>query len=153
MPDDLTVRFVAQQDYTQWLALWDGYNAFYGRQGATALAPEITAKTWERLFDLDEPVHGLVAERGGRLVGLAHYLFHRSTILIGPTCYLQDIFTDEAARGGGVGRALINAVYEQAKLAGASRVYWQTHESNRTAMQLYDRMAEKSGFLVYRKVF
>ena len=96
-------------------------------------------------------MHALVAERDGELLGLAHYLFHRSTIMIAPTCYLQDLFTAESARGQGIGRALIEAVYERARAAGASRVYWQTHETNRTAMALYDRVAERSGFLVYRK--
>ena len=81
-----------------------------------------------------------------QLLGLTHYLFHRSTTSIEPTCYLQDLFTNEAARGKGVGRALINGVYEQARLAGSPRVYWQTHETNRTAMQLYDKVAERSGF-------
>jgi GNAT superfamily N-acetyltransferase len=85
--------------------------------------------------------------------GLTHYLFHRSTIAIAPNCYLQDLFTTEAARGKGVGRALINGVYAQAKLAGLSRVYWQTHETNHTAMQLYDKVAEKPGFVIYRKAF
>ena len=119
MSGDLTIRFVTRQDYAQWLPLWDGYNAFYGRSGATALAPEITAMTWARFFDAYEPVHALVAERGGELLGLTHYLFHRSTTMIEPNCYLQDLFTNAAARGKGVGRALINGVYEQAKLAGA----------------------------------
>jgi hypothetical protein len=68
---------------------------------------------------------------------LAHYIFHRNTILLGPTCYLQDLFTDEAWRGKGIGKGLINAVYEQARIAGSTRVYWQTHESNLTAMKLY----------------
>ena len=152
MSGDLTVRFVNRQDYNQWLSLWDGYNAFYGRSGATALAPEITAMSWARFFDADEPVHGLVAERGGRLLGLTHYLFHRSTTAIAPVCYLQDLFTSEAARGKGVGRALIHAVYQQAKLAGSPRVYWQTHQTNLTAMRLYDEVAEHSGFVVYRKL-
>jgi GNAT superfamily N-acetyltransferase len=152
MPNELSIRFVRHDDYEQWLPLWDGYNAFYGRSGDTALAPEITRMTWARFFDAYEPVHGLVAERDGKLLGLTHYLFHRSTTAIAPTCYLQDLFTSEAARGKGVGRALINAVYEQARLAGSSRVYWQTHETNHTAMQLYDKVAERSGFVVYRKL-
>jgi GNAT superfamily N-acetyltransferase len=152
MPADLTVRQVNAQDYDQWLPLWDGYNAFYGRSGATALDPEITRITWARFFDADEPVHGLVAERDCELLGLAHYLFHRSTTAIALTCYLQDLFTSEAARGQGVGRALIGEVYAQATLAGSPRVYWLTHETNRTAMQLYDKMAEHSGFIVYRKM-
>jgi GNAT superfamily N-acetyltransferase len=153
MSNDLTIRFVARQDYEQWLPLWNGYNAFYGRAGATALAPEITAMTWQRFFDAYEPVHALVAESDGALLGLTHYLFHRSTTAIEPVCYLQDLFTSEAARGKGVGRALINGVYDEARRAGSSRVYWQTHETNRTAMQLYDKVAEKSGFVVYRKLF
>lgn len=151
MTSDLLVRPVSRQDYAQWLPLWDGYNAFYGRSGPTALAPEITQMTWERFFDAYEPVNALVAESDGNLVGLTHYIFHRSTISIAPNCYLQDLFTNEAARGKGVGRALINGVYERAQLAGSPRVYWLTHETNHTAMELYNKVAEHSGFVVYRK--
>ena len=147
----VTVRPAARADYDQWVPLWTGYNAFYKRTGPTAVSPEVTAMTWGRFFDGYEPVHALVAENEGRLVGLTHYLFHRSTTMIEPNCYLQDLFTSAAARGKGVGRALINGVYERAKLAGSSRVYWQTHETNHTAMQLYDKVAERSGFVVYRK--
>ncbi|MBR0959436.1 GNAT family N-acetyltransferase [Bradyrhizobium japonicum] len=150
----LTIRAVTRQDYDQWLPLWDGYNAFYGRSGPTALAPEITRMTWQRLFDAYEPMHALVAEDcGGRLLGLTHYLFHRSTTAIEPSCYLQDLFTLEAARGKGVASALIHGVYERARLAGSPRVYWQTHETNLTAQRLYDKVAERSGFIVYRKIF
>jgi GNAT superfamily N-acetyltransferase len=152
MSDELSVRFVVREDYEQWLPLWDGYNAFYGRSGATALAPEVTRMTWARFFDSYEPVHGLVAESDGQLLGLTHYLFHRSTTAVEPVCYLQDLFTSDAARGRGIGRALINRVYEQARLAGSSRVYWQTHQTNLTAMQLYDKVAERSGFVVYRNL-
>jgi len=147
---NLTIRPVEPKDFEQWLTLWVGYNKFYGRSGPAALAPEITQLTWTRFFDAYEPVHALVAESDGRLLGITHYLYHRSTVAIGPICYLQDLFTVESARGKGVARALINAVYTQAKLDGALRVYWQTHETNHAAMQLYDKVAEKSGFLVYR---
>lgn len=109
--------------------------------------------TWARFFDAYEPVHALVAESNGALLGLVHYLFHRNTIMLGPDCYLQDLFTVEAARGKGVGRALINAVYERATEAGSTRVYWHTHETNQTAMKLYDGVAARPGFVVYRKVF
>ena len=153
MPSQLIIRPVARTDYAQWLPLWDGYNAFYERVGPTALAPDITAMTWARFFDAYEPVHALVAERGGELLGLTHYLFHRSTTAIAPNCYLQDLFTNEAARVKGIGRALIEGVYERARLAGSPRVYWQTHHTNLTAMQLYDKVAEHSGFVVYRKLF
>ena len=152
MAEGLTIRPVGREDYDQWLPLWDGYNAFYGRAGDTALAPEITRTTWDRFFDADEPVHALVAEADGTLLGLTHYLFHRSTNTIGPICYLQDLFTTEAARGHGVGRALIEGVYARAREAGSPRVYWQTHETNEVAMTLYDKVAERSGFLVYRKL-
>ena len=151
MSDNLSVRFVRRSDFDQWLPLWDGYNAFYGRSGPTALAREITDTTWARFFDGYEPVYGLVAESGGGLLGLTHYLFHRSTTLIEPVCYLQDLFTAEAARGKGVGRALIMRVYHEAKLAGCSRVYWQTHETNAAARMLYDKIAAHLGFIIYRK--
>lgn len=144
------VRPILPSDHARWLPLWDGYNAFYGRSGATALAPEITATTWGRFFDAYEPVHALVAEQDGALLGFTHYLFHRSTTAIAPSIYLQDLFTTAEARGKGVGRALIEGVYDRARAAGVPRVYWQTHETNLTAMRLYDQIAEKSGFVVYR---
>jgi len=146
------VRPIERRDFEGWLPLWNGYNAFYGRSGPTALPEEITRTTWARFFDDREPMHALVAERDGTLIGLAHYLFHRSTISIAATCYMQDLYTSEAARGSGVGTALIEAVYAAAAKAGSQRVYWQTHETNATAMHLYDRVAERSGFVVYRRM-
>ena len=151
MSGALIIRPVVPTDFAQWERLWEGYNSFYGRAGATALPDEITEMTWSRFFDAYEPVHAVVAEKDGQLLGLTHYLFHRSTIMIGPTCYLQDLFTAESARGRGIGRALIESVCERAMEAGARRVYWQTHETNLTAMKLYDKIAERSGFVVYNK--
>ena len=151
MTPSVEVRIVRRDDFEAWRQLWDGYNAFYGRSGTTALPAEVTQTTWERFFDVSEPMHALVAGRSGALLGLAHFLYHRSTIQLQPTCYLQDLFTAEAARGHGIGRALIHAVYERARSAGSTRVYWQTHESNAVAMRLYDKVAEKSGFIVYRQ--
>ncbi len=145
------IRSARPEDYAQWKVLWDGYQAFYGRSGPTALAPHITETTWARLHDVSEPVHGLVAVNGERLLGIAHYLYHRSTTLVGPTCYLQDLFTAEEARGKGVGRALIEELYRRAAADGAERVYWQTHHTNATARRLYDTVAEDSGFVIYRK--
>lgn len=151
VPEDITIRPITTRDRAQWMELWDGYNAFYGRHGDTALPSDVTAMTWSRLFDAYEPIHALVAERSGQLLGFTHFLFHRSTISIAPTCYLQDLFTRAEARGMGAGRVLIGEVYRRAHEAGSSRVYWQTHETNALAMQLYDRVAERSGFVVYRK--
>ena len=153
MTGKIAVRDVQQSDFADWKPLWDGYNAFYGRQGATALPDEITKLTWSRFFDGYEPIHALVAERTNKLVGLVHYLFHRSSTGLRSNCYLQDLFTVESARGQGIGRALIEEVYRRAAQAGSGRVYWQTHESNATAMKLYDKLAEKSGFIIYRKDF
>jgi GNAT superfamily N-acetyltransferase len=126
-----------------------GYNAFYGREGATALAPEITMATWSRFFDPNEPVFALVAESEGQLLGLTHYLFHRSTTRIELTCYLQDLFTAQASRGCGVGRSLIEGVCQAARASGIKRVYWQTHETNVAGRLLYDKVAKHVGFIVY----
>jgi GNAT superfamily N-acetyltransferase len=149
---DFLIRTVEPDEFAKWKPLWDGYNAFYGRKDETALPEDITARTWARFFDAYEPIHALVADQKGQLLGLVHYIFHRSTIAPTTNCYLQDLFTLESARGRGVGRALIEEVYRRAQIAGSSRVYWHTHETNETAMQLYDKVAEKSGFVVYRKL-
>lgn len=147
MINPVTIRPVTQLDREPWEKLWTGYNTFYQR----TLPKEITRMTWSRFFEAHEPVHALVAEKNNKLLGLVHYLFHRSTSMIELNCYLQDLFTIEEARGQGVGRALIEAVYERAREAGCSRVYWQTHETNQTAMKLYDKVAQHTGFVVYRK--
>src|SRR6516225_296180 len=99
----VTIRAVHPDDHARWKPLWDGYNAFYGRSGATALPEAVTTTTWSRFFDAHEPMHALVAERENDLIGLTHFLFHRSTTQIAPVCYLRDLFTVEAARGEGVG--------------------------------------------------
>lgn len=152
MDNEVLIRSVQSSDFNQWKLLWDGYNAFYGRKDETALPDEVTQQTWARFFDAYEPVHALVADQAGQLLGLVHYIFHRSTISLTTNCYLQDLFTLEAARGKGVGRALIEEVYRRAQIAGSGRVYWHTHETNATAMLLYDNIAENSGFVVYRKM-
>ncbi len=143
------IRPVATSDYTQWLMLWQGYNAFYGRQNETALPDNITASTWARFFDANEPVYCIVAEANGALVGLAHYLYHRSTTRIALTCYMQDLFTAAPLRGQGIGRHLIEGVYEAAKRDNIQRVYWQTHETNVAGRALYDAVAKHAGFIVY----
>jgi GNAT superfamily N-acetyltransferase len=153
MSDRPIVRPVEPADFERWLPLWDGYNAFYGRVSETRLPDEVTRVTWMRFFDAYEPVRALVAVRDDDLLGLVHYLFHRSTTAIAPVCYLQDLFTLESARGLGIGRALIEGVYERAQAAGAARVYWHTHDTNQTAQALYNKVAEHSGFVVYRKLF
>jgi GNAT superfamily N-acetyltransferase len=143
----IVIRDSMAADFPQWAPLWAGYNAFYEREVPDA----VTQSTWSRFFDPAEPVHALVAEQDGKLLGLVHYLFHRATATIEMSCYLADLFTNEAARGKGVGKRLIEAVYDRARLAGCSRVYWQTHETNAVAQVLYNKVAERSGFIVYRR--
>jgi len=147
----IDIRPVRPDDYDAWRPLWDDYNAFYERVGPTALPEEVTQTTWRRFFDASEPVHCIVAVRDGRVVGLCHYLFHRSTSRIELMCYLQDLFTLAEERGHGVGRALIDATYEIAKQAGCKRVYWQTHTTNTPGRTLYDKVAKHFGFIVYAK--
>jgi GNAT superfamily N-acetyltransferase len=144
----ITVRAIAPDDRDQWELLWSGYNTFYKR----IVPADVTQTTWSRFFDSYEPMHALVAERDGQVLGLVHYLFHRNTSMIGPACYLQDLFTRDDARRHGVGRALIEGVYERAKAAASPRVYWHTQETNDVARRLYDKVAENSGFIQYRRV-
>ena len=143
---DFKLRAIERQDRTQWEPLWRAYLDFYRAEWSD----EVADATFMRIFDPLEPVHALVAERGSELIGFAHYLFQRSTWLVNSQCYLQDLYVGEAARGGGVGRALIAAVVEAAKEEGAARVFWNTHETNTVARRLYDEVAERSGFVQYR---
>ncbi len=149
MSAPLIVRPIRQTDFEAWKPLWDGYNAFYGRKGETALAPEITQVTWQRFFDPLEPVFALVAEVEGQLLGLTHYLYHRST-----TPHRADLLPARPVHRSsharkGVGRALIQGVYEQARAAGITRMYWQTHQTNAAGRLLYDKVAKHMGFIVY----
>jgi GNAT superfamily N-acetyltransferase len=146
---EIVIRPLARADRAQWQPLWQGYLAFY----KTSVPDEVTETTFARFFNEAEPMHAFVAERDGEIVGIVHYIFHRSTWTEGPYCYLQDLFTAEHARGGGVARKLIETVYDRAREQGASRVYWLTQEGNATARALYDKLAERSGFIQYRKLF
>ena len=143
----IDVRPLAEADRAAWEPLWAAYLAFY-----EASVPAATMElTWSRFHDTAEPMHALGAFEASALVGIVHYLFHRTTWTPADTCYLQDLFTAPAARGKGAGRALIEAVYERAREAGATRVYWLTQDGNATARALYDTLADHPGFTVYRK--
>ena len=145
---ELNVRFLRADDYDLWRALWRGYLTFY----ETSVPDAVYASTFDRLLGDDpQDYSGLVAVKDGALVGLAHYLFHRHCWKIENVCYLQDLYADSAARGIGVGRALIEAVYAQADAAGAPSVYWTTQEFNHTARQLYDRIGQLTPFIKYQR--
>ncbi|HLZ65143.1 MAG TPA: GNAT family N-acetyltransferase [Aliidongia sp.] len=145
---EITVRPLQAGDHDRWDPLWRGYLTFY----KTTIADEIRAVTWKRLLDPAEPMKGALAFRGGEAVGLVHHIQHRSCWTVGDYIYLQDLYVDERLRGGGVGRALIEFVYAHARAIGCARVHWLTHETNQDAMKLYDRIADRSGFVQYRNL-
>ncbi|MFC3625043.1 GNAT family N-acetyltransferase [Vogesella amnigena] len=149
----LQIRAATAADFPAWCELWAGYNAFYGRHGDTALPEAQVRLTWQRLLGLldeAEPMQLLLAERDGQVLGLAHCIYHRNTLLPHYACYLQDLFTAPQARGQGVARALIAAVEDAARARGCPSVYWHTHQDNATARRLYDQLASATGFIVYR---
>ncbi|SAI67301.1 acetyltransferase [Bordetella ansorpii] len=141
------IRPVSSDDFDAWLPLWKGYQSFY----RVDIADDVTNGTWRRFLDPAEPVNAALAVLDGKAIGMVHWIHHRSTWTQGDYCYLQDLFVAPDVRGAGAGRALIEHVYADARQHGASRVYWLTHETNETAMQLYDRIADRSGFVQYRK--
>lgn len=143
----VAIRAVDDRDFDIWLPLWEGYQRFY----EVDLPESVTRATWRRFLDPTEPMHATLAMVDDKALGLAHTVYHRSTWTKGDYCYLQDLFVAHDARGLGVGRALIEHVYADARRRGSPRVYWSTHETNDNAMRLYDRVADRSGFLVYRK--
>ena len=146
----MIVRPLVDGDRAGWEPLWRGYLEFYKAQ----IAPEVSDLTFARLTSGREPMGGFVAVDGvGKLVGIVHWITHRSCWTVGDYCYLQDLFVDGALRGGGIGRNLIEDVYGKTRSLGCSRVHWLTHETNTHAMLLYDRIADRSGFVQYRKIF
>ena len=145
----LSIRPLRSDERGEWEPLWQGYLTFY----ESSVSPETTDVLWQRLHDPAEPIFAFGADADGRLIGIVHYIFHRSCWSIGDYCYLQDLFVAEAARGLGAGRGLIKAVEKAAQARGASRVHWLTKEDNHTARALYDTLAERSGFIQYRKLF
>jgi ribosomal protein S18 acetylase RimI-like enzyme len=153
MPPHITIRPIQTADFDAWKPLWDAYNAFYGRESATALPFEITQATWQRFLDSGEPVHALVASlqtpEGEQLVGLVHYLFHRSTTRPSDVCYLQDLIVAPEHRGQRIAAALFAAVYAAAAQQASSRVYWTTQTTNTSGRALYDKLAKHAGFIVY----
>jgi GNAT superfamily N-acetyltransferase len=143
-PSTIRIAPLQQSERARWAQLWSEYQLFYGVE----LPAAVTEATWRRLHE--GRVHGLGArDPAGRLIGLVHYLYHEDTWSTVPACYLQDLYVDPTARGTGCGRLLIEAVAAASKKAGANSPYWLTHQSNATARQLYDRLAQNQGFIQY----
>ena len=141
--DDLTIRPLLPDERSEWEPLWRGYLAFYH----SSQPPEVTDLIWARIHDPAQPMFALGAYVDGKLVGITHYLFHHTFWTAGDYCYLQDLFVDQTVRGTGIGEALIAAVEREARKCGASRVHWLTREENTVARGLYDKVAERSGFI------
>src|SRR5271155_2597695 len=148
MTGNIVIRPVGEDERAAWEPLWNGYLAFY----KASLAPGASDVAWQRFHDPAEPMFLLGAYVDGKLTGIVQYLFHRSTWTPENYCYLQHLFVAEGARSPGLGRALIEAVYEKARAEGASRVHWLTHATNTQARVLYDQVAENLGFIQYRQV-
>jgi GNAT superfamily N-acetyltransferase len=144
----LTIRPIGPDDKADWRRLWMAYLEFY----ETSVPKEVYETSFRRLLGDDpQDYHGLIADLNGKAVGLVHFLFHRHMWKIENTCYLQDLYADPEVRGQGIGRALIEAVYDAADKAGAPSVYWLTQEFNYTGRMLYDRVGKKTSFIRYNR--
>lgn len=143
----MQLRILKSHDYSQWLNLWNNYQVFY----QVKLDDAVTEITFSRLLNEEEDMYCLVIEDQEKLIGLVHFIFHRSTWTEGNYCYLQDLFVEQHARNQGIGRQLIEGVYEKAAKYNCSRVYWLTHASNVEARWLYDNIAINTGFIQYRQ--
>ncbi|KTT04697.1 GNAT family acetyltransferase [Pseudomonas oryzihabitans] len=142
----MTIRPLTPADHAPWRDLWQAYLAFY-----ETVLPETTyARTWQRLLEPSEPIHGALAWDGEQPLGLVHFIYHRSCWLEQDDCYLQDLYVAKDQRGSGFGRALIEHVYAQATANGCDRVHWLTQETNYPGRQLYDRLATRSGLIEYQ---
>jgi GNAT superfamily N-acetyltransferase len=131
------------EDRNAWQPLAVAYNAFYER-----VLPDATyERTWQRLMEAKE-LHGLAARSDGRVVGIAHYLFH-ANVWFDEVCYLADLFVDEAVRGQGAARLLIEEIAAKARARGCARYYWLTKQDNVRARGLYDKVARFAGFIRY----
>jgi GNAT superfamily N-acetyltransferase len=142
------IRAIEAGDGPEWSGLWAGYTRFYRAR----LPESVTEATFARLMDPEVQPYGLVATDGdGHLLGFAHYLFHPTTWAMTDVCYLQDLFVDPEARGGGIGRGLIEAVCAAAEAKGAAKTYWMTQEFNAEARALYDTLARRTSFIRYER--
>lgn len=144
----IQIRPVSQQDHAAWLPLWQAYLTFYKAE----LPDAVSASTWQRFLDPAEPTNAALAWLDGKAVGMVHFIYHRSNWSVANACYLQDLLVDPGQRGTGIGRLLIEHVYATAKANNCDKVHWLTHETNATAIQLYERIAERPGYIQFRKM-
>ena len=145
--NEITIKSLTESDYSDWHKYWQAYLSFY----KTALTAEVTEATWSKILDHDVPIYGFGAFKGIKLVGITHVVLHPNTWNTTDCCYLEDLYVDSAARGLGIGRMLIEQVYQFAEAHNCNRVYWVTNADNRTARYLYDKLAQQTDVVQYRK--
>lgn len=143
----ITIKSLTESDYSDWHKYWQAYLSFY----KAALTGEVTEATWSKILDHDVPIYGFGAFKGTKLVGITHVVLHPNTWNTTDCCYLEDLYVDSAARGLGIGRMLIEQVYQFAEAHNCNRVYWVTNADNRTARYLYDKLAQQTDVVQYRK--
>jgi GNAT superfamily N-acetyltransferase len=140
-----TIRSALPSDEDAWRQLWRGYCKFY----SAAVPEEVTSRTWKRILDPDSAVMCIVAEVDGQVYGFANCVVHENTWETQPVCYLEDLFVLPAARGHGIGKAMIEWLRNSMRAEGWARVYWMTKEDNAAARKLYDQFASADGFVRY----
>ena len=87
----------------------------------------------------------VLEEAAGVIVGLALFYTAYSTWK-GRMLYLEDLVVTEAARRGGHGQQLIEAVVQEGRATGAKRLKWQVLEWNELAINFYKKIgAELDG--------
>ncbi|MDU9392728.1 GNAT family N-acetyltransferase [Pseudomonas japonica] len=141
------IRPVTAADHAAWLPLWQAYLRFY----ETELPDAVSAETWKRFLDPAETTNSALAWVDGKALGMVNWIFHRTNWAVENACYLQDLYVDGDQRGLGIGRKLIEHVYAAASAANCCKVHWLTHETNATAITLYEKVAERPGFIQFRK--
>ena len=142
----MIIRWAEAGDEAAWRQLWAGFLDYYEMN----LAPEITDFTWQRLMSAQSPMKVRLACVGDVVLGFAIHQHHPSTWVMGDDCYLEDLFVAPAARGQGVGRALLQDLADYARSQGWKRLYWNTDVTNATARKLYDSFTADDGHVRYR---
>ncbi|MDE1168833.1 MAG: GNAT family N-acetyltransferase [Pseudomonas sp.] len=143
----IEIRPVSSADHQHWLPLWQAYQRFY----QTQIPQQVSDVTWQRMLDPAEPINAALAWENGKAIGMVHFIYHRSCWTVENSCYLQDLIVADGQRGKGIGRQLIEHVYATARENDCVKVHWLTHETNATAILLYERIAERPGFIQFRQ--
>lgn len=144
------VRLPRPADRDAWLKLWTDYHA-YGPQGGAPPPAEVSVATWTNFLDPAMPMHALLAQREGGMVGFAHMVVHPTTSLGGPSGLLLDLFVEPSLHGRGIGSALMEAAFGLAEAEGAVRLTWNVRADNGAALRLYERLGLPSGHIIYRR--